>query len=122
PFALRSFEDVERALRKNGFLTKFLDRVLALPRADKLVGRLLTSPAVLAEAADGVLDAGEQKLLLRDRPRRASDLRWTQHDLPLLDVARTLIDGPPRAYGHVIVDEAQDLSPMQLLTVSRRAV
>jgi DNA helicase IV len=37
-------------------------------------------------------------------------------------VARTLIDGPPRAYGHVIVDEAQDLSPMQLLTVSRRAV
>src|SRR5207237_5706728 len=31
-----------------------------------------------------------------------------------------LVDGPPRAYGHVIVDEAQDLSPMQLLAVSRR--
>ena len=110
------------SLQRKGFLTKYLDRVLALPKPDKLVARLLTSPAALAEAAEGILDADEQKLLLRDRPKRAADLRWSQHDLPLLDVARTLIDGPPRAYGHVIVDEAQDLSPMQLLTVSRRAV
>jgi len=120
--ALHSFEDIERALRRNGFLTKFLDRVLGLPRSEKLVARLLMSRAALAEAADGILDDSEQELLLRDRPKRTADLRWSQHDLPLLDVARTLIDGPPRAYGHVIVDEAQDLSPMQLLTVSRRAV
>jgi DNA helicase IV len=120
--ALHSFDEIERALRKNGFLTKYLDRVLALPRAEKLVARLLTSPSALAEAATGILEESEQKLLLRDRPRRATDLQWSQHDLPLLDVARTLIDGPPRSYGHVIVDEAQDLSPMQLLAVSRRAV
>src|SRR6266576_1089548 len=122
PQAFRSFDEVERDLRRNGFLTKYLDRVLALPKPDKLVARLLTSSAALADAAAGVLDAGEQKLLLRDRPKRSSDLRWSEHDLPLVDVARTLIDGPPRAYGHVIVDEAQDLSPMQLLAVSRRAV
>ncbi len=86
------------------------------------MARLLTSPSVLAEAAAGVLDRDEQRLLLRDRPRRVSDLRWSDHDLPLLDVARTLVDGPARSYGHVIVDEAQDLSPMQLMMVSRRAV
>jgi DNA helicase IV len=120
--ALRSFDDVERDLRRNGFLTKYLDRVLPLPRADKLVARLLTSPAALAEAAGGILDEEEQKLLLRDRPRRASDLKWSEHDLPLIDEARTLVDGRPRAYGHVIVDEAQDLSPMQLLSISRRAL
>jgi DNA helicase IV len=40
----------------------------------------------------------------------------------LLDEARTLVDGAPRTYGHVIVDEAQDLSPMQLLAISRRAI
>src|SRR3954471_430958 len=119
--ALLSFEELERALKNKGFLTKYLDRVFAIPRADRLVARLLTSPSALAEAAEGVLDAREQKLLLRDRPRRAADLQWSDHDLPLLDVARTLIDGPPRAYGHVIVDEAQDLSPMQLLAISRRA-
>ena len=122
PRALRSFDELERALRRNGFLTKYLDRVLPLPRAEKLVARLLTSPAALTEAADGLLDRDEQRLLLRDRPRRASELQWSAHDLPLLDVARTLIEGPARAYGHVIVDEAQDLSPMQLLMVSRRAV
>jgi len=120
--ALHSFDDIERALRKNGFLVKYLDCVLGLPRSDKLVARLLTSPAALAEAADGILDATEQRLLLRDRPKRAAGLQWSAHDLPLLDVARTLVDGAPRTYGHVIVDEAQDLSPMQLLTVSRRAV
>jgi DNA helicase IV len=122
PRALRSFEELEGALRRNGFLTKYLDRVLPLPRAEKLVARLLTSPAALAEAAEGLLDRGEQRLLLRDRPRRVSELQWSAHDLPLLDVARTLVEGPARAYGHVIVDEAQDLSPMQLLMVSRRAV
>jgi DNA helicase IV len=122
PRALRSFDDLERALRRNGFLTKYLDRVLPLPRPEKVVARLLTSPSALAEAAEGVLDRDEQRLLLRDRPRRASELRWSDHDLPLLDVARTLVDGPARAYGHVIVDEAQDLSPMQLLMVSRRAI
>jgi DNA helicase IV len=120
--ALRTFDELERALKNKGFLAKYLDRVFAIPRADRLVARLLTSSSALAEAADGLLDAREQKLLLRDRPRRAADLQWSDHDLPLLDVARTLIDGPPRAYGHVIVDEAQDLSPMQLLTISRRAL
>jgi DNA helicase IV len=122
PLALRTFDELERALKNKGFLAKYLDRVFAIPRADKLVARLLTSPAALAAAAEGVLTAEEQRLLLRDRPRRVADLRWSEHDLPLLDVARTLIEGPPRAYGHVIVDEAQDLSPMQLLAISRRAV
>ena len=122
PQAFRSFDDLERALRRNGFLAKYLDRVLPLPRPEKLVARILTSPSALAEAAGGLLDRDEQKLLLRDRPRRASELRWSDHDLPLLDVARALVEGAPRAYGHVIVDEAQDLSPMQLLMVSRRTV
>ncbi len=120
--AFRSFEELERSLKHGGFLVKWLDRVLPLPRAGKLVARLLTSPSALAEAADGILEPDEQKLLLRDRPKRAADLRWSEHDLPLLDEARTLVDGAPRGYGHVIVDEAQDLSPMQLRTISRRAL
>src|SRR5581483_5735316 len=41
--------------------------------------------------------------------------------VPLLDEARSLLAEPPRAYGHVIVDEAQDLTPMQLRMVARRA-
>ena len=122
PQAFRSFEEVESALRKGGFLTRWLDRVLPLPQPEKLVSRLLTSPAALAAASEGVLDADERKLLLRDRPRRVSELQWSDQDVPLLDEARALLSGAPRSYGHVIVDEAQDLSPMQLLAISRRAL
>ncbi|HZS30832.1 MAG TPA: AAA family ATPase [Gaiellaceae bacterium] len=122
PQAFRSFDELERGLRTGGFLTRWLDRVLPLPQPEKLVARLLTSPAALEAASVGVLDAAERKLLLRDRPRRVGDLRWSDHDVPLLDEARTLLDGAPRSYGHVIVDEAQDLSPMQLLAISRRAL
>src|SRR5205814_801603 len=105
-----------------GFLTGWLDRVLPLPQPKKLVSRLLTSPAALEAASEDVLDDEERKLLLRGRPRRMSDLRWSDQDVPLPDEARALLEGAPRSYGHVIVDEAQDLSPMQLLAISRRAV
>jgi DNA helicase IV len=122
PRALRSFDELERALRRGGFLTRWLDRVLALPNPEKLVARLLTAPAALEAASDGVLDDDERKLILRDRPRRMADLSWSDQDVALLDEARTLLSGAPRTYGHVIVDEAQDLSPMQLLAISRRAL
>jgi DNA helicase IV len=122
PRALRSFDELEQALRRGGFLTRWLDRVLPLPQPEKLVARLLTSPAALEAASEGVLEADERKLLLRDRPRRVSDLSWSDQDVALLDEARTLLAGAPRTYGHVIVDEAQDLSPMQLLAISRRAI
>jgi DNA helicase IV len=122
PQAFRSFEELERAVRRGGFLTRWLDRVLPLPQPKKLVSRLLTSPAALEAASEDVLEDDERKLLLRDRPRRMSDLRWSDQDVPLLDEAQALLDGAPRSYGHVIVDEAQDLSPMQLLAISRRAV
>jgi DNA helicase IV len=39
----------------------------------------------------------------------------------LLDEARELIDGPPpRVYGHIVVDEAQELSEMQWRMLMRR--
>ena len=46
---------------------------------------------------------------------------WSDGDVALLDEARTALVEPPHAYGHVIVDEAQDLTPMQLRMIARRA-
>ena len=82
---------------------------------EKLVRSLLSSRAALAEAADGILEPAEQRLLVR----RATG--WSDSDIPLLDEAHALLGAPPRAYGHVIVDEAQDLTPMQLRMIARRA-
>jgi hypothetical protein len=96
--AYRAGDEIERALGRKGFLAKYLDRVLRLPKPETVVRR------VLAEELHGRQPRG-----------------WSVHHLPLLDEARALVDRPPRGYGHVIVDEAQDLTPMQLRMVARRS-
>jgi DNA helicase IV len=115
--AWRDFGEVERSLSAKGFLARWLGHVWPVTGADALVRTLLTTPARLAEAADGILDEREQRLLRRAR----AGFGWSDHDIPLVDEARALLDEAPRAFGHVIVDEAQDLTPMQLRMVARRA-
>jgi DNA helicase IV len=105
----------DRAVRNDDGLKDALDRRWPSVPPATLVADLLTRPAALAAAADGVLDAGEQHLLHRGRPRA-----WTSADAALVDEAKALVAGASRTYGHAIVDEAQDLSPMQLRMLARR--
>jgi DNA helicase IV len=114
--AYHSFDDIEATLRSGGFLNRTLGALWPRPRAEQLVRRLLTSPEQLAAAADGILDEDEQRLLRSGRGRG-----WSEADLSLLDEARALLDGPDPARGHLIVDEAQDLTPMQLRMLARRS-
>jgi hypothetical protein len=113
--AFRNFEEVEKAVRTKGYLDQVLKAAWPIVSPDRLVRSLLTSRPALAEAAEGILAPEEQALLLRRKPG------WSEADVPLLDEARSLLATPPRSYGHVIVDEAQDLTPMQLRMVARRA-
>ncbi len=113
--AFRDFDEVVAALRTKGYLDGVLKAAWPVVAPDRLVRSLLGSKAALADAADGILSAAEQKLLYR---RGAG---WSDGDIPLLDEARTALATPPRTFGHVIVDEAQDLTPMQLRMVARRA-
>ena len=116
--AWRDFGEVERALRAKGFLTRWLDRVWPAVPPERLVRGLLTSRTQLESAAAGILEESEQRLLLRPR----TGFGWSDDDVALLDEAHALVAEPPRLFGHVIVDEAQDLTPMQLRMVARRAV
>jgi DNA helicase IV len=119
--AFRSFDELERALRGKGLLNRVLTRAWPSAEPADVLRRLLTAPARLREVSEGILDGDEERLLLRDRPRRVSEYAWTAHDLPLLDELAVLLVEPPRRFGHVIVDEAQDLTPMQLRMIGRRA-
>jgi hypothetical protein len=112
--AVRAFDDVERSLTKDGLLNRFLENVWPAPKPEQVVRQLLSSPERLAEAADGILDADEQRLLRRARRG------WSAGDLPLIDEARSLLLDDHTRYGHVIVDEAQDLTPMQIRMIARR--
>ena len=84
-----------------------------------LVGDLFTNADRLARAADGVLDPREQAQLLRPAARTRGGAVWTHADLALVDEARDLIEGHTSTYGHVVIDEAQDLSPMELRMIAR---
>jgi DNA helicase IV len=80
----------------------------------------LASAETLAEHAAGLLTAEEQALLVWSSPPRSKGAaRWSAADLVLLDELADLLERTP-SLGHVVLDEAQDLSPMQLRAVGRR--
>ncbi|MFU8872186.1 HelD family protein [Micromonospora sp. SL4-19] len=121
-------------------VTAYLDTVWPALTPEGLLHRLWSDADALAAAADGLLSAEEQALLLGStaggagvattgrRPDRAGTklgrtpkaTKWTAADAVLIDEAAGLIERPG-GFGHVVVDEAQDLSPMQCRAIARRS-
>ncbi|MET9146682.1 ATP-binding domain-containing protein [Streptomyces sp. SAT1] len=86
----------------------------------KLVLRLLTDADFLAAHAEGILTEEEQKTILWAKPvRSVKSARWSAADTVLIDEATDLVERT-HSLGHVVLDEAQDLSPMQYRAVGRR--
>ena len=95
-----------------------------------LLNDLYGSRALLRSATAGRLSEDEMELLYRPRAQHPAERVWTVQDVPLLDEARALLGYRPghRAedavltYGHIVVDEAQDLSPLELRMIARRSL
>ncbi|MFE2536540.1 HelD family protein [Streptomyces sp. NPDC059371] len=99
----------------------YVDAVWPRVRPEELLARLLTDAEALERVADGILDAEERKALLWAKPPRSwKSARWSAADLVLLDEIAGLIEHPD-GYGHLVIDEAQDLSPMECRAIARRA-
>ena len=78
---------------------------------------MLTDPSV----ADGILTDEEQEAVRWTKPpRTVKAARFSAADLVLLDEAAGLLERET-SFGHVVVDEAQDLSPMQARAIARRS-
>jgi DNA helicase IV len=90
--------------------------------------------SLLHLAAGKAVSPEEIDLLHRPRSASVDQVVWTHDDVPLLDEARALLGPKPRirrtdgdddevrTYGHIVIDEAQDLSPMQLRMLTRRSL
>jgi DNA helicase IV len=102
-----------------------IDRLWPRLTAERLVSDLLASPERLAAATPGWDDADRALL------HRPASAPWTAADVPLLEEADELlgVDDSAReraaadrtwTYGHVIVDEAQELSAMAWRTLLRK--
>ncbi len=112
-------------------LVEALERMWPVLSPEELLHDLFGSAALLRRAAGDLLEAAEAKLLERPRSARVDAVRWTAADAALLDEAAGILGPPPggrrlrryeawnRTWGHVLVDEAQDLSPMQVRMLAR---
>ncbi|HSJ92209.1 MAG TPA: ATP-binding domain-containing protein [Ilumatobacter sp.] len=111
-----------------------LERMWPVLTPAELLHDLFGSTALLRLAADGILEEREYKALHRPRSESVADVRWTAADVALLDDAREVLGPKPgkhgkidesdeiRTYGHIVIDEVQDLTPMQLKMADRRSL
>jgi DNA helicase IV len=111
-----------------------LERMWPVLTPTQLLHDLYGSKPLLKLAGAGVLTEEEWSSLYRARSADLAEVRWTEADAALLDEAREIL-GPRlnklgkidegdqiRTYGHIVIDEVQDLTPMQLRMASRRSL
>ncbi|RAJ81601.1 DNA helicase IV [Streptomyces sp. PsTaAH-137] len=112
---------VQNAVARNTAVKAAVKEIWPPVDPAKLVLRLLSDAEFLAEHADGLLDDHEQKTVLWAKPARSvKTAKWSVADAVLIDEAGDLVERT-HSLGHVVLDEAQDLSPMQYRAVGRRA-
>ncbi|NBP18414.1 MAG: hypothetical protein EBU98_07190 [Actinobacteria bacterium] len=99
----------------------------------ELLHDLFGSRALLKSAAKDVLTDQEAEALFRARAASRDEAIFSDADAALLDEARELLGPRPRkggvideadeiaTFGHIVIDEVQDLTPMQLRMASRRS-
>jgi DNA helicase IV len=100
----------------------------------ELLRDLFGSKALLKIAGRDILTDAEIESLYRPRAESLDSATFSDADVALLDEARHLLGPKPRkggvveesddieTYGHIVVDEVQDLTPMQLRMVERRSL
>ncbi len=106
-----------RKMSKIAPVAEFMAYAWPAVTAESLVVELLTDPAVAA----GVLTEPEIEAIRWSKPpKTVKSARFASGDLVLIDEAAGLIEREI-SFGHVVVDEAQDLSPMQARAIARRS-
>ncbi|MFF4901037.1 HelD family protein [Streptomyces sp. NPDC001068] len=111
---------VQDAVARNAAVKAAVKQVWPPVDPAKLVLRLLTDADFLAVHARGILTEDEQKTIVWAKPvRSVKAARWSAADAVLIDETTDLVQRT-HSLGHVVLDEAQDLSPMQYRAVGRR--
>jgi DNA helicase IV len=127
----RSVDDLADALRGQPAVVEVLDRMWPILTPLELLHDLYGAKPLLRSAGRNILSEEEALSLFRARSRSFDDIAWTSADMALLDEARVLLGARRqparekdeiRGFGHIVVDEAQDLSPMQLRMLTRRSL
>jgi DNA helicase IV len=140
-----SFDDFSGGVKRHDDVRMSLDKMWPLLTPQMLLRDLFSAIALVKAAGRDLLTDDEQQRLLRPRTT-VDEILWTSLDIPLLDEAHQLLGPLPksvqtaqkanslpgehnhqndegmRTYGHIVIDESQDLAPMQLRMVARRSL
>jgi len=99
---------------------QYVDQLWPSVDPTRVLLRLFSDAAFLARCAEGILTDSEQATLVWSKPAKGpGSAKWSLADAVLVDEAADLIERTA-SLGHVVLDEAQDLSPMMLRAVGRR--
>ncbi len=111
---------VQDAVARSRDVRRYVDLVWPSLEPRAVLHRLFTDVSFLVSCTEDVLTDDEaESLLWSPPPRSRATARWSPADVVLLDELADLLRRTP-SLGHVVLDEAQDLSPMQLRAVGRR--
>jgi DNA helicase IV len=112
---------VQNAVARSKPVKQLVDEVWPRVTPEQVLYRLLSDAEFLAQAAGDDLTTDEQAALRWAKPfRSAKSAKWSESDLVLLDELADQIERRTGSLGHLVVDEAQDLSAMQLRALGRR--
>jgi DNA helicase IV len=112
--------DAETAkVARSAAVRDWVDAVWPRLTAPALLARLFSDTQFLERCSAALLSDAERALLHRPAPRTLRSAPWTAADAVLLDELAGLLEGTA-SYVHAVVDEAQDLSPMQCRAIGRR--
>ncbi|MEV0283170.1 AAA family ATPase [Kribbella sp. NPDC050820] len=112
---------VQNAVARSKPVKELVDAVWPRVAPEQVLHRLLSDADVLAAAAGDELTEEERAALLwRKAPRSWKSAKWSAADTILLDELDDLIERRTGSLGHLVLDEAQDLSAMQLRALGRR--
>ena len=120
---------VEDRLKGQMAIREALDWMWPVLTPSQLLNDVFGSHALI-KAADPKLTEEEVESLYKTRESESKVILWSASDAALLDEARAVLGPRPgrreedsiRTFGHIVVDEIQDLSPMDLRMLSRRSL
>jgi DNA helicase IV len=112
---------VQNAVARSKTVRELLDAVWPRVVPEQVLHRLFSNADFLAQSAGDELAVDERTALLwRKPPRSWKSAKWSGADTVLLDELDDLIERRTGSLDHLVLDEAQDLSAMQLRALGRR--
>jgi len=88
--------------------------------AVNLIRDLYSSQSRLLSAAKDSDFLVNELVMLEKKSANQND-GWSSSDIALIDYVDTLLNGQKEIYDYIIVDEAQDLTPMQIESIKKRS-